>query len=141
MKSNHKKRKHRPPARHDSHPIAHPQPPTFLGHHASFFQSESTEGKSSELDPLNVLYIQAHEANVIHGAAATAAAQSLEIVEYHTSLGDVEVVRKIGSALIQWGDSASASTSRLPLTDVDDDSAHHTKKDADSVVWVDRYVQ
>lgn len=139
MKSNHKKRKHRPPARRDSHPLAHSQAPTFLDHHDAFFHPESTEDKSSEPDPLNMLYIQAHEADVIHGAAATTAAQSLEVVEYHTSPGGVDVVRKIGSALIQWGDGASAS--QLPLTDVDDDSVHHTRKDANSEVWVDRYVR
>lgn len=140
MKSNHRKRKHRPPARHDSHPQAHsPQAPTFLGHHDAFLHSESTEDKSNEPDPLNVLYIQAHEADVIHGAAATTAARSLEVVEYHTSPDSVDVVRKIGSALIQWGDGASAS--RLALADVDDDPVHHTRKDAESAVWVDRYVQ
>jgi len=134
MKSNHKKRKHRPPTRHDPHPLAHPQAPTFLDHRDAFLQSESTGDKSSEPDPLNVLYIQAHEASVMHGAAATAAAQSLEALEYHTLPGGVDVVRKIGSALIQWGDGPIA-----PLTDVDDDSVHHTEKDA--AIWVDRYVQ
>jgi len=142
MKSvNHKKRKHRPPVRHDSHPLAsspHRGPPTFLGHHDAFFQSESTGDKSNEPDPLNVFYFQAHEADVIHGAGSTTAAQSLEVVEYHPLPGGgVDVVQKVGSALIQWEGGASSAPrltsnhcSRLP----------NTRKDADSAVWVDRYV-
>ncbi|KIM43439.1 hypothetical protein M413DRAFT_443381 [Hebeloma cylindrosporum] len=139
MKSNHKKRKYRPPTRHDSHPLAHSQAPVFLGHHDAFFQSETTRDKSSERDPLSALYIQAHEADVVHGSAAATAAQSLEVVEYQTSPSGVDVIRKIGSALIRWGDGAGAS--RSPLTDIDDESVHPRRKDAESEVWVDRYVQ
>jgi hypothetical protein len=142
MKLNHKKRKHRPPARHDSHPLSsspHRGPPTFLGHHDAFFQSETTGDKTNEPDPLNALYIQAHEADVKHSAGATTAAQSLEVVEYHPLPGGgVDVVPKIGSALIPWeGGASSATYPQLPSNDF----LPNTRKDADSAVWVDRYVQ
>lgn len=79
-------------------------------------------------DPLQALYIQAHEADIIRGPSARIAAQSLEVVEYHvvplppgaptseSAVGAateskstagfapvVVTVPKIGSALIEWG--------------------------------------
>ncbi|KAF8966139.1 hypothetical protein BDZ97DRAFT_1641017, partial [Flammula alnicola] len=93
-----------------------------------------------EADPLKALYIQAHEADIIRGPSAKAAAQSLEVVEYPASEGMqgavVHVVSKIGSALIEWGDD---STSGYSPVGNDDDAMPPTKQNPHSSIWVDRY--
>ncbi|KDR72912.1 hypothetical protein GALMADRAFT_281148 [Galerina marginata CBS 339.88] len=164
MSSNHRKRKHRPthPSRHRDRELSQQQE-QFLGHHQSYLdQAQASTSPASELarefnrDPLQALYIQAHEADIIRGPKALLAAQSLEVAEYQTSRevdengGEHEVVTgivpRIGSALIQWGDNAAHAASTGTMRgfaqdyEEDDETIPTVKTDSDKAsIWVDRY--
>ncbi|KAH9479492.1 hypothetical protein JR316_0008086 [Psilocybe cubensis] len=140
MSTNHRKRKYRGTARsHNSYSGSksqqHIEP--FLSHHEAYlnqqqissstawgvdldisYRGELTPATHPQPDPLQALYIQAHEANIVKGSSAKIAAQSLEVVEYHTvplplgtvvsesqlSAAPVVITPKVGTALIELGD-------------------------------------
>ncbi|KAF5319291.1 hypothetical protein D9619_008695 [Psilocybe cf. subviscida] len=127
MSHNHRKRKHKPTgsAGYRNYPVVEAsEPEQFLAHHQGYqpqpqsqTQSWAAPDTSNTVDPLRALYIQAHEADIIHGDAARAAAESLEVVEYRTVLTasgtrEISVLPRIGSALIQWGDSTSGTRTK-----------------------------
>jgi hypothetical protein len=92
------------------------------------------------LDPS--LFIQAYEAGVIRGPRASQAAESMEIFDYGTVTA--LPVRKIGDALIQWGENQPGKPSAFPG---DEDELIGSSKlavkpqnDEKNTVWVDRYV-
>lgn len=146
MISGSRKRKHRS---HRSHPQSPPSTQVkFLSHYdhstRTHDHGEIVESDTRP-DPLHALYIQAHEADVVRGSHAKAAAQSLEVVEYNSSLnsvGEVTIVSKIGSALIQWGgDSTSIGKSYGDDGgDEDDMLPPATQGTMETPIWVDRYV-
>jgi hypothetical protein len=140
-----RKRKHRSGQHHDFVPHRKSSPPEiqFLGHHESYQQSlQDQEGlEDGPADALRSLYIQAHEADVIHGPSAEMAAQSLEVFEYRSLNEDtVQVVSKVGSALIQWGNNSTASNDYNNHVGNDDDSIPTFGTDAQTSIWVDRCV-
>jgi hypothetical protein len=140
-----RKRKHRSGQHHDFVPHRKFSPPEiqFLGHHESYQQSlQDQEGsEDGPADALRSLYIQAHEADVIHGPSAGITAQSLEVFE-HRSLNEdtVEIVPKVGSALIQLGSSSSTNNDYHNYVGNEDDSIPTFGKDAQTSIWVDRCV-
>jgi hypothetical protein len=178
MSHNHRKRKHKPTggAGYRNYPVAEPnEPEQFLAHHhghqsQSQSQSQSwapadSSSTSNTVDPLRALYIQAHEADIVHGDAARAAAESLEVVEYRAVLTasgtrEISVLPRIGSALIQWGDSSaqpkdvilstSANVVGMDIfgSDEEDEDKSESSEAAlpppvegsESAIWVDRYV-
>lgn len=73
-----------------------------------------------------MLFIQAHEADLVHGPQATDAAESLEVPRPGNTQGQV------GSALIEWGGGISLYTSTAFGKEVGD---YHDP------IWVDRYVE
>lgn len=146
MSTNDRKRKYRGTARHhNSHSFSKPQQHVepFLSHHEAYLNQNQSSSSSSwgadhasayrhgglgvshgesnssaqpEPDPLQALYIQAHEADIVRGPSAKIAAQSLEVVEHHVvplppgtavpesgSAAPVVVTPRIGSALIELG--------------------------------------
>lgn len=140
-----RKRKHRSGQHHDFVPHRKSSPPEiqFLGHHESYQQSLQYQEGSEDgpVDPLSSLYIQAHEADIIHGPSAETAAQSLEVFEYRSLNEDtVEVVPKVGSASIQWGSSSTANNDYDNHVGNEDDLIPTFGKDAQTSIWVDRCV-
>ena len=110
----------------------------FLGHH-ELYQRQTHGEAESEPDPLQLLYIEAHEADIVHGYDAAASAAALEVVEYRMKAdGAVEVAPCIGASLIQWRVSDPAAVgSQSVAADGDFTPAAGETRPA---VWVDRYV-
>ncbi|KAF8876602.1 hypothetical protein CPB84DRAFT_1817666 [Gymnopilus junonius] len=161
MSTNHRKRKHRPAhrsqggGRRDHKPVYEEKEEQFLSHHQTYLNqvagpSSSDLGKNVQVhDPLQALYIQAYEADIVRGPSAEVAAESLEVVEYRlakqTQEDGKEKVVAIGTVqsrlcLIQWGASDSSYglvgrgrrelTTTIPTTADEDDKTS---------IWVDRY--
>lgn len=81
-------------------------------------------------DPFSVLFIQAHEADIIHGEKAQLTADSLEIASKD---GGREI---ISSGLIKWGHDASSG-----LESNGDETDFPTRpEDGKNTIWLDRYV-
>jgi len=92
------------------------------------------------------LFIQAHEADLIHGPQAKTAARSLEVMRDHTERdpGSRHETWNIGDGLIRWGGAEVATLMRENSGTVfhdDDDYIQQGGRNEDEVgVWVDRYV-
>lgn len=166
MSHNNRKRKHKPSgsAGYRHYPVVEaPEPEQFLAHHQGYqpqaqlkSQPSPAADSSNVADPLRVLYIQAHEADIVHGDDAQAAAESLEVIEYRAVLTasgsrEISVLPRIGSALIQWGTSTSATNTTtkdtIGIEEINDDKSedeqielHPTAVGSESSIWVDRYV-
>lgn len=140
MSHHNRKRKHRP--RSDSIPYRKPSPETsefqFLSHHESYRQTPKDQ---EQLDPLRALYTQAHEADIVHGPAAEAAARSLEVVEYRVEDGTVTLAPMIGSSLIELK-SGDTDSGIHPQMEHDSDGlpASTLNHAAYPSIWVDRCV-
>ncbi|KAF9222246.1 hypothetical protein BS17DRAFT_809588 [Gyrodon lividus] len=106
------KRKHRKPVPNDWEQPTHP----------------STENVDVPAVSDPCLYIQAHEADIIHGPQAVSAAHSLECPHASTTSG-----AKPGSGLLRWGAPPEGS---LAL-DIDAES-YDTHKLNQAPLWVDR---
>ncbi|KAF9560565.1 hypothetical protein CPC08DRAFT_707962 [Agrocybe pediades] len=159
MSANHRKRKHRSATHRDSqysykvHDTSAPQKDSFLAHHEAYLNTERDShraGGGEEPNPLSALYIQAYEADIVHGPDASSAARSLEVVDYQTAVSEdgtervIGTTAKIGSALIKWGGDVSALKTRnaTNLLDDDDDSLPPALTGASEdrrEIWVDRY--
>jgi hypothetical protein len=95
-------------------------------------QPTSAQGGNVDVPPAfdPILYIQAHEADIIRGPQGIAAAHSLECLEASTICSTDEP--KPGSGLIRWG----ALEGPLALdTDAESYDTHELKQ---SLLWVDR---
>lgn len=167
--STNRKRKHRPAhrSRRDHEPAYEDKEEQFLSHHKTYLNhvagpssSASDTGKDGhQHDPLQALYIQAYEADVVRGPSAVAAAESLEVVEYRLSKQTQEdgkekvvaigTVPKIGSALIQWGGGDSSNDNSKRGFQFGDEEEEDTipppltttvGDDDKTSIWVDRYV-
>ncbi|KAF8151765.1 hypothetical protein B0H34DRAFT_728932 [Crassisporium funariophilum] len=137
MNSGSRKRKHRA---HREHRPNHDSQLTLLSPHADSVESafHMVEDPEDKPDPLQALYIQAYEADVIRGPRAKAAAESLEVYEYTLDESRRCIIKPmVGSALIRWG-GETTNTSRVSVQD-DDDDLPQAKHDSKSPIWVDRY--
>lgn len=144
--NNHRKRKARSAYAHRPEYIPHRKSSPdrdapeyqFLGHHEPY-QRQAYSEVENEPDPLRLLYIEAHEADIVHGPDAVESARALEVVEYRVAVdGTVEVAPSIGASLIQWrGSDPTAVGSHSVATDGDVIPA---VGETCSAVWVDRYV-
>lgn len=93
------------------------------------------------------LFIQAYEADIIRGPRASQAATSLEVFDYGDQLSGMTLpVRKVGDALIQWGENRLGKLPEFPgdeddFTDSSKQAAAQPRNDYEkNAVWVDRYV-
>ena len=118
------------------------QRPEFNTNHSSIRHEAEQAEQGHNLDPS--LFIQAYEADVIRGPHASEAAESLEAFAYDTATDCPVQVRKIGDALIQWGENQLGKPSAFPG---DEDEiigssrqAIKLQNDEQNAVWVDRYV-
>lgn len=88
----------------------------------------------------SLLFVQAYEADIIRGPRASQAAASLEVFDYRTG---TLPVRKIGDALIQWGEDQLGKPPAFPGDEdelIGRDNATQSQNDDNNTVWVDRYV-
>ncbi|KAI0325765.1 hypothetical protein GY45DRAFT_1329876 [Cubamyces sp. BRFM 1775] len=92
------------------------------------------------LQPEASLVIQAHEADLVRGPQAAAAAGSLEVVRV---VEDGKVVFKVGDGLIRWGgravsvhDQSEDEHFHLRVGSSTEDSQYSPKENE---IWVDRY--
>ncbi|CAA7266780.1 unnamed protein product [Cyclocybe aegerita] len=151
MNSTSRKRKHRSNNHAYHHPAGYPpsspHQETFLSHHEAYTNTAShrpadLDSPRQDVDPLQVLYIQAHEADVVRGPTARVAAESLEVIEYRRDGTRWIAVPKRGSALIRVGGEASTGYGRsLSIEDDEDVVAGPAREDESAVegMWVDRY--
>jgi hypothetical protein len=119
------------------------QRPEFKTNHNRsniIIHDDADKAEGHGLDPS--LFIQAYEADIIRGPRASQAAESMEVFDY--GIVTALPVRKIGDALIQWGENQLGKPSAFPG---DEDELIGSSKlavkpqnDEKNTVWVDRYV-
>lgn len=110
------------------------------------------DAPSHEEISTSALFIQAHEADLIHGPQAASAAQSLEVLDYGRggmgssldgSIAPVHAGHKIGDALIRWGvETHVQPVAAFPGDEESNvEAVNRSDKDLDEkAIWVDRYV-
>jgi hypothetical protein len=119
------------------------------GHNLNAFIGDDAQAEQVEHGPNldSSLSIQAYEADIVRRQGASQAAASLEVFDYGTGTGAALPVRKIGDALIQWGEDQLGKPPEFPGDEDEFIGSSNLKQAAKSmpqndekdVVWVDRY--
>lgn len=102
---------------------------------------DTQEYDQSHLQPDTLLFIQAHEADLVHGPQAAATATSLEVGEAGNGGGHT----RVGDALIRWsshvdlGVDGADTDEPMALSQRVEEGPPNANTSGGSGVWVDRY--
>lgn len=99
-----------------------------------------TEVEQQPFVPDPMLFLQAHEADLVRGPHASLTAQSLEVkrtASTSPATGSKERPLKIGDALIRW--NTGLKITAFPMDDEEFGQPSQAKDDEDEGIWVDRY--